>query len=223
LNQDQEVKLMKYFIDTANVAEIRKAAEFGIIDGVTTNPSLIAREGREMTDVIREITTIIDGPISAEVISLEAETMVKEGLALAALHPNIVIKIPMTVEGIKATTNLSKQGIRVNVTLVFSITQALAAAKAGAAYVSFFIGRVDDLGANGIARIEEIVNIFRGYGITTQVIATSIRSLSHLAQAARVGVDVVTIPYGLLLDSFKHPLTDAGLDKFMRDWAGRKK
>jgi len=211
---------MKYFVDTANVEEIRKAAELGIIDGVTTNPSLIAREGRDFKEVINEITEIVDGPISVEVISLEAEGMVSEALELSILHKNIIIKVPMTAEGIKATSILSKKGIRVNVTLVFSTTQALAAAKAGAAYVSPFIGRIDDIGSNGIELIEEIMFIFRNYGIKTEVIAASIRNRNHLSQAAMAGADIATIPYQVLMDSLKHPLTDQGIEKFLKDWDG---
>lgn len=209
---------MKYFIDTANVEEIRKAAELGIIDGVTTNPSLIAREGRGLNEVIREIAEIVDGPISAEVISQEAAGMVTEALDLAQLHKNVVIKVPMTAAGITATSILSKQGIRVNVTLVFSATQALAAAKAGAAYVSPFIGRIDDIGSDGIDLIAEIMLIFSNYGIKTEVIAASIRNRNHLSQAAIAGADVVTIPYQVLMDSLKHPLTDQGIAKFLKDW-----
>lgn len=209
---------MKYFIDTANVEEIRKAAELGIIDGVTTNPSLIAREGRDLNEVIREIAEIVDGPISAEVISQEAAGMVTEALDLAQLHKNVVIKVPMTAAGITATSILSKQGIRVNVTLVFSATQALAAAKAGAAYVSPFIGRIDDMGSDGIDLIAEIMLIFSNYGIKTEVIAASIRNRNHLSQAAIAGADVATIPYQVLMDSLKHPLTDQGIAKFLKDW-----
>lgn len=209
---------MKYFIDTANVEEIRKAAELGIIDGVTTNPSLIAREGRDLNEVIREIAEIVDGPISAEVISMEAAGMVTEAQELAQLHKNVVIKVPMTAAGITATSILSKQGIRVNVTLVFSATQALAAAKAGAAYVSPFIGRIDDIGSDGIDLIAEIMLIFSNYGIKTEVIAASIRNRNHLSQAAIAGADVATIPYQVLIDSLKHPLTDQGIAKFLKDW-----
>lgn len=214
---------MKYFLDTANVEEIRKAAELGIIDGVTTNPSLIAREGRDFKGVIKEITAIVDGPISAEVIAQEAVGMVSEALDLAQLHKNIVIKVPMTAAGITATSILSKQGIRVNVTLVFSATQALAAAKAGAAYVSPFIGRIDDIGADGIDLIAEIMLIFSNYGIETEVIAASIRSRNHLTQAAIAGADIATIPYQVLMDSLKHPLTDQGIAKFLKDWENRVK
>lgn len=214
---------MKYFLDTANVEEIRKAAELGIIDGVTTNPSLIAREGRDFKGVIKEITAIVDGPISAEVIAQEAVGMVSEALDLAQLHKNIVIKVPMTAAGITATSILSKQGIRVNVTLVFSATQALAAAKAGAAYVSPFIGRIDDIGADGIDLIAEIMQIFSNYGIETEVIAASIRNRNHLSQAALAGADIATIPYQVLIDSLKHPLTDQGIAKFLKDWEGTVK
>lgn len=214
---------MKYFVDTANVEEIRKAAELGIIDGVTTNPSLIAREGRDLKEVLKEITEIVDGPISAEVISLEAAGMVTEARELSQLHKNIVIKVPMTAAGITATSILSKQGIRVNVTLVFSATQALAAAKAGAAYVSPFIGRIDDIGSNGIDLIEEIMFIFRNYQIKTEVIAASIRNRNHLSQAAMAGADIATIPYQVLMDSLKHPLTDQGIAKFLKDWEGALK
>jgi transaldolase len=214
---------MKYFLDTANVEEIRKAAELGIIDGVTTNPSLIAREGRDFKAVIKEITAIVDGPISAEVISLKAAEMVSEALDLAQLHKNIVIKVPMTAAGITATSILSKQGIRVNVTLVFSATQALAAAKAGAAYVSPFVGRIDDIGSDGIDLIAEIMLIFSNYEIKTEVIAASIRNRNHLSQAAMAGADIATIPYQVLMDSLKHPLTDQGIAKFLKDWEGAVK
>lgn len=209
---------MKYFIDTANVDDIKKAAELGIIDGVTTNPSLIAKEGRKFEDVIKEITEIVDGPISAEVISLDAEGMIKEANELVKIHKNIVIKVPMTPDGLKATTILSKKGIKVNVTLVFSSTQALAAAKAGAAYVSPFVGRLDDIGLNGMDLIEEIMFIFKSYGIKTEVIAASIRNRNHLRQASMTGVDIATIPYNVILDSLIHPLTDQGIEKFLSDW-----
>lgn len=214
---------MKYFIDTANVEEIRQAAALGIIDGVTTNPSLIAKEGRVFEEVIKEITEIVDGPISAEVVSLEVEGMVKEALELVKIHPNVVIKVPMTAEGIKATSQLSKKGIKVNVTLVFSSTQALAAAKAGAAYVSPFVGRLDDIGLEGMELIEEIMFIFKNYGIKTEVIAASIRNRNHLAQAATAGSDIATIPFKVIMDSLKHPLTDQGIERFLKDWEGTKK
>ncbi|QSX08089.1 fructose-6-phosphate aldolase [Alkalibacter rhizosphaerae] len=209
---------MKYFIDTANVDEIKQASELGIIRGVTTNPSLIAKEGRKFEDVIEEIANIVDGPISAEVISLEAEGMIEEAEDLQKIHPNIVIKIPMTAEGIKATSILSKELIKVNVTLVFSVTQALAAAMAGAAYVSPFIGRLDDVGANGVALLEEIMWTFQRYDIKTEVIAASIRNKEHIVAAAAAGVDIATVPYKVLMDSLKHPLTDQGIEKFLKDW-----
>jgi len=214
---------MKYFIDTANVEEIRKVAELGIIDGVTTNPSLIAKEGRIFEEVIKEITEIIDGPISAEVVSLDAEGMVKEANELIKIHKNIVIKVPMTADGIKATSILSKRGIKVNVTLVFSATQALAAAKAGAAYVSPFVGRLDDIGLEGMDLVEEIMEIFNNYGIDTEVIVASIRNRNHLTQAALAGADIATIPYKVIMDSLKHPLTDQGIEKFLKDWESNKK
>lgn len=214
---------MKYFIDTANVEEIRKVAELGIIDGVTTNPSLIAKEGRVFEEVIKEITGIIDGPISAEVVSLDAEGMVEEANELIKIHKNIVIKVPMTADGIKATSMLSKRGIKVNVTLIFSATQALAAAKAGAAYVSPFVGRLDDIGLEGMDIVEEIMEIFNNYGIDTEVIVASIRNRNHLTQAALAGADIATIPYKVIMDSLKHPLTDQGIEKFLKDWENSKK
>ncbi|WKY45676.1 fructose-6-phosphate aldolase [Eubacteriaceae bacterium ES2] len=209
---------MKYFLDTANVNEIKQAAQLGIIDGITTNPSLIAKEGRNFEDVIKEITAIVDGPISAEVISTEAEEMVNEARPLAKLHPNIVIKIPMTADGIRATSILSKEGISVNVTLVFSATQALAAAKAGAAFVSPFIGRIDDMGADGMEVVREIMTIFKQYNFKTQVIAASIRTRNHIKLAALAQTDIATVPYKVLMDSLKHPLTDMGIEKFLSDW-----
>ncbi len=214
---------MKYFIDTANVEEIRKAAELGIIDGVTTNPSLIAKEGRVFEDVIREITEIVDGPISAEVVSLDAEGMVREADELVKIHDNVVIKVPMTAEGLKATSILSKKKIRVNVTLIFSATQALAAAKAGAAFVSPFVGRIDDIGSNGMDVVQEIMYIFKTYGLRTEVIVASIRNRNHLTQAALAGADIATIPYKVIMDSLVHPLTDQGIEKFLSDWEKAKK
>lgn len=214
---------MKYFIDTANVEEIRKAAELGIIDGVTTNPSLIAKEGRVFEEVIKEITDIVDGPISAEVISLDAQGMVKEADELVKIHENIVIKVPMTAEGLKATSMLSKKGVKVNVTLIFSATQALAAAKAGAAFVSPFVGRLDDIGLDGMELVEEIMYIFKTYGVHTEVIVASIRNRNHLTQAAMAGADIATIPYKVLMDSLVHPLTDQGIEKFLKDWESTKK
>lgn len=209
---------MKYFLDTANVNEIKAAASLGIIDGVTTNPSLIAREGRNFLEVIEEITALVDGPISAEVIGTEVAEMVKEARPLAKLHSNIVIKIPMTADGIAATKVLSDEGINVNVTLVFSATQALAAAKAGAAYVSPFIGRIDDMGSDGMDVVKEIAAIFKNYSFKTQIIAASIRNRNHITAAALAQADIATIPYKVLMDSLKHPLTDLGIEKFLSDW-----
>lgn len=214
---------MKYFLDTANVNDIREAASLGIIDGVTTNPSLIAKEGRVFEEVIAEIVEIVDGPISAEVISLEAEGMIDEALKLVKIHENVTIKVPMTPEGLKATKYLSDKGIKVNVTLVFSATQALAAAKAGAAFVSPFIGRLDDIGHDGMILVEEIMDIFNAYGIQTEVIVASIRNREHLKRAALAGADIATIPFKVLMDSLKHPLTDKGIEKFLADWESVKK
>lgn len=215
---------MKFFIDTANVDEIRKAADLGIIDGVTTNPSLIAREGRDFIEVIKEISEIVDGPISAEVISLEADKMVAEARELVAKinNKNLVIKIPMCAEGLKATKRLSAMGIKTNVTLIFSTAQALLAAKAGATYVSPFVGRLDDIGADGIALVEDIANIFASYGIETEIIAASIRTSAHVTAAARAGSDIATVPYKVFEAMIKHPLTDAGIEKFLSDWKGMK-
>ncbi|WP_446899135.1 fructose-6-phosphate aldolase [Clostridium sp. LBM24168] len=209
---------MKLFIDTANVDEIRKANEMGIICGVTTNPSLIAKEGRDFKEVVKEITTIVDGPISAEVIGLEADKMVAEAKELTKIHKNIVIKIPMTSEGLKAVKILSKINIKTNVTLVFSSSQALLAARAGATYVSPFIGRLDDIGTNGIELIEQIVSIFRLHNITTKIISASIRGPLHVIDAAKAGSDIATVPYKVLIQMTKHPLTDIGIQRFLDDW-----
>lgn len=209
---------MKLFIDTANVEEIKEANELGVICGVTTNPSLIAREGRDFKQVVTEIASIVDGPISAEVVSLEHEKMVEEALELVKIHKNIVIKLPMTPEGLKATKILSSKGIRTNVTLIFSSAQALLAARAGATYVSPFLGRLDDIGMNGMNLIEEIVDIFSQHAIETEIIAASIRSSIHVIEAARLGADIATIPYKVILQMTKHPLTDAGIERFLKDW-----
>lgn len=209
---------MKIFIDTANVEEIKEVATWGILDGVTTNPSLIAKEGRDLKEVINEICSIVDGPISAEVISLDYEGMVKEALELVQLHKNIVIKIPMTIEGLKAVKILSEKNIKTNVTLIFSSQQALLAAKAGATYVSPFVGRVDDIGARGVELIEEIANIFNIHGITTEIIAASIRNPIHVSECAMAGADIATIPFGVLKMMSKHPLTDIGIEKFLADY-----
>lgn len=210
---------MKIFIDTANVNEIKEAESWGILSGVTTNPSLIAKEGRDFVEVVKEITAIVDGPISAEVISEDHEGMVKEARELSKIHKNIVIKIPMTIEGLKAVKLLSAEGIKTNVTLVFSAAQALLAARAGASFVSPFIGRIDDVGMNGMALIEEIVTIFNNYGIETEIIAASIRHPIHAVNAALAGAHISTIPYKVLVQMTKHPQTDLGIEKFMSDWA----
>jgi transaldolase len=209
---------MKLFIDTANVDEISKANDMGVICGVTTNPSLIAREGRVFKDVVREITTIVDGPISAEVISLDSDGMVKEAVELSKLHKNIIIKIPMTVEGLKAVKILSDNNIKTNVTLIFSAGQALLAAKAGASYVSPFVGRLDDISTDGMELISEIVDIFNNYNINTEIIAASIRHPMHVTQAARLGCHIATVPYKVIMQMTKHPLTDKGIEQFLKDW-----
>ncbi|NMB30797.1 MAG: fructose-6-phosphate aldolase [Clostridiales bacterium] len=209
---------MKMFIDTANVKEIMEANDLGVICGVTTNPSLIAREGRDFVEVVREITSIVDGPISAEVISLEADKMVEEAIPLAEIHKNIVIKIPMCAEGLKATKILAEKGIKTNVTLIFSAAQALLAARAGATYVSPFIGRLDDVGIDGMELIAEIVDIFDAHAIDTEIIAASIRNPIHVTAAARLGCDIATIPYNILIQMTKHPQTTLGIEQFLKDW-----
>ena len=211
---------MKLFIDTANVTDIRKANELGIICGVTTNPSLIAKEGLVFEEVIKEISSIVDGPISAEVIALEAPKMVEEGTALAQIHPNIVIKIPMCEEGLKATKQLTEKGIKTNVTLIFSAQQALLAARAGATYVSPFIGRLDDIGFNGMTLIEDIAEIFEIHGISTEIIAASVRHPVHVLEAAKAGAHIATIPYSIIPQMINHPLTSSGIEKFLADWQG---
>lgn len=209
---------MKIFIDTANVNEIKEAESWGILSGVTTNPSLIAKEGRDFVEVVKEITSIVDGPISAEVISLEHEGMLKEARELAKIHKNIVIKVPMTIEGLKAVKVLAGEGIKTNVTLVFSAAQALLAAKAGATYVSPFVGRVDDVGIDGMRLIEDMVRIFDNYGIETEIIAASIRHPLHAVDAALAGAHISTIPFKVLEQMTKHPQTDLGIEKFLSDW-----
>lgn len=215
MNKEEEMKL---FIDTANVEEIRKANDMGVICGVTTNPSLIAKEGRVFEEVVREITSLVDGPISAEVISLDSEGMIREAVELAKIHKNIIIKIPMTTEGLKAVKVLTKERIRTNVTLIFSAGQALLAAKAGATYVSPFVGRLDDIGNNGMNIIKEIVDIFRNYEIDTEIIAASIRHPMHVVEAAKLGCHIATVPYKVIEQLTKHPLTDKGIDQFLKDW-----
>ena len=209
---------MKFFIDTADVNEIREAHTLGLVDGVTTNPSLIAKSGRKFKDVIKEITAIVDGPISAEVISLDAEGMVKEAKDLVKIHKNIVIKLPMTPEGLKACKTLTAKGIKTNVTLIFTPMQALLAAKAGATYVSPFVGRLDDISQDGMGIIEEIRTIFDNYGYTSEIIVASIRNPIHVLNSALIGADICTIPYSVMLQLSKHPLTDAGIKKFLEDW-----
>ncbi len=209
---------MKIFIDTANVEEIKRIAQWGILDGVTTNPSLIAKEGRNIKDVIEEICSLVDGPISAEVISLESVKMIEEGKELSKLHKNIVIKIPMCEEGLKAVSALAKQGIKTNVTLIFSAQQALLAAKAGASFVSPFMGRLDDIGNEGITVIEDIAEIFNFYGMDTEIIAASVRTPMHVLHCAKAGADISTVPYKVLMQMLKHPLTDSGIEKFLEDY-----
>ena len=211
---------MKFFIDTANVEDIRKANDMGVICGVTTNPSLIAKEGRDFNEVIKEITTIVDGPISGEVkaTTVDAEGMIAEGREIAKIHPNMVVKIPMTVEGLKATKVLSSEGIPVNVTLIFSANQAILAANAGAAYVSPFLGRLDDINTPGIDLIRNISEIFDIYGYDTEIIAASVRNPIHVTDCALAGADIATVPYKVIEPMTKHPLTDQGIEKFQADY-----
>ncbi len=215
---------MKFFIDTADVGEIRAAHDLGLVDGVTTNPSLIAKSGREFREVVTEITDIVDGPISAEVIALDAEGMVREGQELAKIHPkNIVIKVPMTPEGLKATHIFTEEGIKTNVTLVFSPLQALLAAKAGATYVSPFVGRLDDVGHDGMEGVEQIRTIFDNYGYATEIIVASVRGPLHVLNAALIGADICTIPFSVMQQLAKHPLTDVGIERFLADWKKARK
>ena len=209
---------MKLFIDTANVSEIREMA--WLIDGVTTNPSLVAREKRPFVDVIAEICGIVDGPISAEVTALDADGMVTEARDLASIHENVVIKIPMTESGMQAVVRLAEEGIRTNVTLVFSANQALLAAKCGAAFVSPFVGRIDDVGGDGMGLVAEILSVYANYAFLTEVLAASIRHPRHVFEAATLGADIATVPYAVLKKLFDHPLTDIGIDRFLKDWAG---
>ena len=209
---------MKLFIDTANIDEIKEANDMGVICGVTTNPSLIAREGRDFNEVIKEITSIIDGPISGEVISLETDGMVKQGRKIARIHKNMIVKIPMTGEGLKAVKILTSEGIKTNVTLIFTAGQALLAARAGATYVSPFLGRLDDIATNSLELIETIVDIFEIHNISTEIIAASIRSPLHVVAAARAGAHIATVPANVIKAMIKHPLTDSGIEKFMKDW-----
>jgi len=214
---------MKFFLDTANVKEIQEAASLGLLDGVTTNPSLVAKEGRIFKEVLVEICNIVDGPISAEVVSLEADAMVKEGKGLAKIHKNIVVKVPLIAEGLKATKRLAAEGIKVNVTLCFSPTQALLAAKAGAWCVSPFIGRLDDISSNGMELIRQILTIYRNYDYKTQVLVASVRHPQHVVEAALAGGHICTMPFTIFQQMVKHPLTDIGLKKFLADWDAQTK
>lgn len=211
---------MKFFIDTANVDDIRKANEMGVICGVTTNPSLIAKEGKDFGEVIREIATIVDGPISGEVkaTTVDAYGMIKEGREIAKIHPNMVVKIPMTVEGLKAVKVLSSEGIKTNVTLIFTANQALLAARAGATYVSPFLGRLDDISTTGVNLIQDIVTIFENYQLDTEIICASVRNPIHVTDCALAGADIATVPYSVIEQMTKHPLTDAGIEKFQKDY-----
>lgn len=208
---------MKIFIDSANLDEIRDAAAMGVIDGVTTNPSLVAPTKRPLRDVIRDICEIVDGPISAEVVATDTDGILREGRELAKIHPNVVVKVPLLAEGLKAVRIFTKEGIKTNVTLCFSPTQAMLAAKAGATYISPFIGRIDDIAGEGMELIDQIVTIYRNYGYETQVLAASIRHPVHVVQASMLGADVATIPHKVILQLLKHPLTDLGLEKFLAD------
>lgn len=214
---------MKIFVDTANIEEIKKANALGVICGVTTNPSLIAKEGRDFNEVIQEITSIVDGPISGEVISMQCEEMVIEAREIAKMHKNMVVKIPMCEEGLKAVSILHKEGIKTNVTLIFSALQALLAARAGANYVSPFLGRLDDIGSTGITLIEDIAEVFSIHGIEAEIISASVRNPIHVLECAKAGSDIATIPYNVIMQMIKHPLTDAGIEKFLKDYEGMKK
>lgn len=214
---------MKLFIDTANINEIQRANEMGIIDGVTTNPSLIAKEGRDFLQVVKEIADIVDGPISAEVISLNAQEIVKEAKELVKIHKNIVVKIPMTEDGLKAVKRLSVEGIKTNVTLIFSSAQALLASRAGASYVSPFVGSLDDIGNDGMTLIEETAAIFNTYNLQTEIICASVRSPIHVINAAKAGAHIATVPFNVIVQMIKHPLTDAGIKKCLDDWSSIKK
>jgi len=214
---------MKFFIDTANIDEIKKAVALGMVDGVTTNPSLIAKENRPFEDLLGEICELVDGPVNGEVISLDAEGMVEEGRKLAAFHANMVVKIPMTTEGLKAVKILSSENIKTNVTLIFSSMQALMAAKAGATYVSPFVGRLDDIAQTGMDLVSDIMAIYDNYGYETELIVASVRSPMHVVDAALIGADIATIPYKVIAQLAKHPLTDIGMEKFLADWEKRAK
>ena len=214
---------MKFFIDTANIDEIKEAAAMGILDGVTTNPSLVSKEGKDFKTLLNEILKIVDGPVSAEVVSTDMEGILKEADELSAIHPNIVVKVPLIKEGIKAVKALSDKGIKTNVTLCFSASQALLAAKAGATYISPFVGRLDDISTDGMYLIEEIVQIYDNYGFETEVLVASCRHPLHVVEAAKIGADVATLPFSVIDKLFKHPLTDIGLEKFLSDWKKQNK
>jgi transaldolase len=209
---------MKFFIDTANIDQIKEAADLGLLDGVTTNPSLVSKEGRNFKELLNEIVQIVDGPISAEVVSTDYDGIMKEAEDLASIHNNIVVKVPLIKEGLKAVKSLSEKGIKVNVTLCFSPTQALMAAKAGATYISPFIGRLDDISHDGMELVSQIVQIYRNYGYQTEVLVASIRHPKHVVEAGLIGADVATMPFDVINKLFNHPLTDIGLEKFLSDW-----
>lgn len=209
---------MKLFIDTANIDEIKEATELGLIDGITTNPTLIAREGKEFMQIVKEICEIVDGPISLEAVSTKSKDMIKEAQGLAKIHSNVVVKIPMTREGLIATRQLAMEGIHVNMTLVFSPTQALLAAKTGAAYVSPFIGRLDDISHCGMDLVEQILTIYDNYDFDTEIIVASIRNPLHVLEAALIGADIATVPFKVIEQLIKHPLTDIGVERFLKDW-----
>ena len=209
---------MKFFIDTADTGEIKEALKLGVLDGVTTNPTLVSKTGRGFREVIMEICSLVPGPVSAEVVSLQAEGMIKEGRELSSWAPNIVVKVPITTEGLKAIKALSQEGVSVNTTLIFNPLQALMAAKAGATYVSPFVGRLDDISSDGMRLVADILQIFRNYDITTQVIVASIRHPMHVVEAARLGAQIATIPFSVISKLIKHPLTDVGIDQFLADW-----
>lgn len=214
---------MKIFIDTANIDEIREANDWGIVDGVTTNPSLVAKEGGDFISLIKEITNIVDGPISVEVVSLEADAMVDEARKLSQIHKNVIIKIPLTKDGLKAVKVLAKEKVKTNVTLCFSATQALLAAKAGAAYISPFIGRLDDISQTGMELIRDIKQIYSNYDIGTEIIVASVRHPLHVLEAAKIGADIATVPFAVINKLFSHPLTDIGITRFLKDWEGLNK
>lgn len=214
---------MKFFIDTANIDEIKKGLKLGMVDGVTTNPSLVSKEQRPFSEILADICAIVDGPVSAEVVSLDADGMVEEARELVKVSDNIVIKIPMIEEGLKAVKRLTEENIKTNVTLVFSSSQALLAAKAGATYVSPFVGRLDDISVTGMDLIGEIMTIFRNYGFDTEIIVASVRSPMHVVDSALMGADIATIPYKVIAQLAKHPLTDIGMEKFLADWEKRQK